>query len=246
MTPELKKTLTEYFKDEFAGKILAKLKEGHDLSSFNFNPLVSIALSSGVYGNPTPMNMAKALLYPRVFGTSINTTFGDKMQKMCVRYLGAAASGTTGIDIEYEDKLDGQNVVMQLKAGPNTINYDDVEPIVSKMGTAYRTLRQNRADNMPIFAIGITYGVMADISAHYRRIAASSVGGQLNIPIYIGQDFWHRLTGNPTFYSEMISLFVDIFEKEDYSDLLQEDLDRLASEIEAKYFSGGKFDLKKI
>lgn len=242
----MKEKLKAYFKAEFAEQILEKLKSGHPLSSFNVNPLVLISLSSGVYGTLTPLNMAKALLYPRVFGTSVSTNFGDKMQKMCVQILGARASGTSGMDIEFEDQVEDQNVIMQLKAGPNTINSGDVKQILMEMNSAYRLLRQNRSNDMPTFAMGITYGAIEDISGHYKKIRSSPVGSQTENPIYIGQDFWHRLTGSPDFYSEMISLFVDVFEKEDYSPLLQEDLDRLAAEIESKYFTDGKFDLLKV
>jgi type II restriction endonuclease EcoO109I-like protein len=246
MNPELKGQLKDYFKEEFAEVILEKLKNGHSLSSFKINPFVLIALSSGVFGDPIASNMAKALIYPRVFGTSISTTFGDSMQKMCIQFLGASASSTPGMDIEFVDKVDGGRVILQLKSGPNNINSGDVQPILDDMSSAYRLLRQNRANDMPIFAIGIVYGVIGEISSHYKKLRSSSVGGQPNIPILIGQDFWHRLNGNPTFYSEMISIFIEVFEEEDYSALLQEDIERLTLEIEEKYFTDGEFDPAKI
>ena len=241
-----KKTLKNYFQKEFAGLILEKLESGHRLSKFKINPFILISLSSGVFGQPTSMNMAKALLYPRVFGTSINTTFGDKMQKLCVQFLGAQASGTAGMDIEFTDKTEKQHVIMQLKAGPNTINSGDVEPILQDMHKAYRLLQQNRIKNMPTFAIGITYGTTPEISGHYKRIQSSPVGGQTNIPIYIGQNFWYRLTGNPKFYAEMLGIFIEVFEQENYSTLLEKDLKSLSAEIEKKYFTKGKFDQKKV
>ena len=80
----------------------------------------------------------------------------------------------------------------------------------------------------------------------YKKIATSTVGAQASIPIYIGHDFWHRVTGIPTFYLEMVALFVELFEKENYSGLLEDDLNALAEEIETKYFSDGIFDIKKI
>jgi hypothetical protein len=246
MSPELRQDLVNFFKEEFAEKIKEKLMTGHDLDSFKINPLVLTALSSGVFGEQTPLNMARALLYPRVFGTSISTTFGDRMQVMCVRYLGAQASSTPGMDIEFNDKVEPRSIIMQLKAGPNTINSEDVVPIVTKMNNAYRLLQRNGTQSMPTFTMGITYGDISEISGHYRKIASSTVGVQANIPILIGQDFWNRLTGNSTFYAEMIALFVELFEEEDYSELLEADLNRLATEIERKYFTDGKFDSTKV
>jgi len=248
MDTRLRGVLKQYFKEEFSEVIKGKLQEGHALDSFNVNPLVLIALSSGIFGEPTSMNMAKVLLYPRVFGTSVSTTFGDKMQKLCAAHLGAQASSTPGMDLEFDDKVDRHRVIMQLKAGPNTINSGDVGPMLEDMRSAYRLLRQNRVpqESMPLFAVGITYGTIGEISGHYRKIHESTVGGQMSIPILIGQDFWHRLTGDLDFYAGMIGIFVELFEQEDYTGLLDADLAKLASEIEAKYFTDGKFDSTKV
>ncbi len=246
MTEELRQQIKQFLKEEFADVIKKKLVAGHKLSSFNVNPFVITALSSGVLGEANSANIAKSLLYPRVFGTSINTNFGDKMQKLCTTYLDADASSTNGMDIEFNDRFEDQRVIMQLKAGPNTINSGDVDPIIEEMASAYRLLRQNRIAIMPTFAIGIAYGTIEDVSGHYKKIAASSVGGQMNIPLYVGQDFWHRLTGESDFYINMIKILVEVFEEEDCSELLESDIYNLAQEIEAKYFTDGEFDLNKI
>lgn len=245
MEAKLTEDIKQYFKKEFADIILEKLTDGHELSSFNVNPFLITALSKGVLGEATPLNMAKALLYPRVFGTSISTTLGDKLQKFCIR-MGARASSTPGMDVEFEDKVEKRPLLLQLKAGPNTINSGDVKPIVDDMNSAYRLLRQNKSDNIPTFALGVLYGTHDDISGYYKKIEGSSVGGQLNVPILVGKDFWHRLTGNENFYSDLIGVFVELFDQEDYSKLFETDLENLAREIEAKYFTNGKFDLEKV
>lgn len=245
MDTNLTDKIKQYFKKEFADIILKKLTEGHDLSSFNVNPFLITALSKGVLGEATSFNMAKSLLYPRVFGTSISTTLGDKLQKFCI-IMGARASSTPGMDVEFKDKIKNQPLLLQLKAGPNTINSGDVRPILEDMNNAYRLLRQNRSDNIPTFAIGVLYGIHNDISGHYKKIESSSVGGQLNIPVFVGKDFWQRLTGDENFYSDLIGIFIELFEQEDYSELFEKDLKNLANVIEARYFTNGKFDLKKI
>jgi hypothetical protein len=216
MESELKEKVKQYFKKEFADIILKKLTDGHELSSFTVNPFLITALSKGVLGETTPLNMAKSLLFPRVFGTSISTTLGDKLQKFCI-FMGARASSTPGMDVEFDDKVENRSLILQLKAGPNTINSGDVAPMVKEMNDAYRILRQNRSNNIPIFAVGIYYGVHDDISANYKRIENSSVGGQLSIPVLVGKDFWHCLTGEENFYSDLIEIFVELFEQEDYS-----------------------------
>ncbi|MDR3642376.1 MAG: PmeII family type II restriction endonuclease [Candidatus Doudnabacteria bacterium] len=247
MDKKLKNEIKKYLKIEFADAIREKLEGGYKLDKFIINPLVLTALSSGVFGKTSSLNMAKALLYPRVLGTSISTSFGDKMQKLCVSYLGANASSTPGMDLEFIDKIDGKKVLMQLKAGPNTINSGDVEPIVSEMNSAYRLLQTNKVGkNMPLFAVGIVYGSMSEISGHYKKIADSPVGAQAKIPIYIGKDFWHRLTGQELFYRDLINLFIEVFDEEDYSDLLETDLKLLSAEIEGRYFTKHKFDPNKL
>src|SRR5665213_2215345 len=114
MDKKLRTEIRVYLKKWFPEKIKEALTSGHELGSFNVNPLVLTALASGVFGELSAINMAKALLYPRVFGTSISTTFGDRMQKMCTEYLGAEASGISGMDLEFDDKTEKQRVVMQL------------------------------------------------------------------------------------------------------------------------------------
>ena len=245
MRPKLTSEIEQFFKKEFANIILEKLTDGHELSSFNVNPFLITALSKGVLGEATPLNIARSLLYPRVFGTSISTILGDKLQKFCI-LMGARASSTPGMDVEFDDMMEKRALLLQLKAGPNTINSGDVNPIVKEMNSAYRLLRQNGSRHIPTFAIGVFYGTHDDISGHYKKIEASSVGSQLNIPIIIGKDFWQRLTGDKNFYSDLIGIFVELFEQEDYSKLFEKDLNNLASEIKTKYFTNGKFDIKKV
>lgn len=248
MDKKLKGQLRYFFETEFADIILEKLKSGHKLSKFNVNPFIVTALSSGVLGSLNSINMAKALLYPRVFGTSISTTFGEKMQKMCIMFLGANASGTPGMDIEFKDKKElsvDTNYIIQLKAGPNTINSGDVNPIVSEMNAAYRLLLRNHVATMPTFALGIVYGTIEEVSGHYKKIATSSVGGQMKIPILIGKDFWWRLTGEENFYDQMVAIFIELFKKKDFSKLLEDDIIALAKQIKKEYFKRGKISFIK-
>jgi len=247
MTAELRNELKGFFKSEFADSILKKLNTGYPISCFSINPLVLIALSSGIYGEVTSKNMAKALLYPRVLGTSISTTFGDKMQKLCISLLGANASAVPGMDIEFTDKTTNKKILCQLKSGPNTINSGDVAPIIKDMTSAFRLLQQNRVGaNMPEFAVAVTYGSDEELNAHYKKIKTYNIGAQMDVPIYIGKDFWFRLTGEENFYSDLISIFIELFDSENYSQIFESDLNTLAEEIEEKYFVSGVFDPEKI
>lgn len=70
---------------------------------FNINPFTHRYLAKFAFGDCSPESMAKALVYPRILGTSISTTFGTQLQYFCNEVLGAYASAIHGIDIEFED-----------------------------------------------------------------------------------------------------------------------------------------------
>jgi len=65
--------------------------------------------------------------------------------------------------------------------------------------------------------VGIIYGETEQISSHYKRITS-----QYNFPVYIGQDFWHRLTGDENFYQDLITAIGSVAIEADYSQEFQE------------------------
>ena len=89
------------------------------------------------------MNRAKALIYPRSFGTSLVTSFGNFMQTLCNELKQSYPSTTTGMDIEFDDTVDGRYKYCQLKAGPNTINKDDVTTVKDHFRNAINLARTN-------------------------------------------------------------------------------------------------------
>ena len=50
-----------------------------DPKHFNINPFLTIYLANFLTGNSSPKSIAKALIYPRVLGNSITTSFGQNM-----------------------------------------------------------------------------------------------------------------------------------------------------------------------
>ncbi len=248
MDGELKSKIRDFLLTEFATPLRSKLSSGFSLDDFNIQPFILVAVSSGVFGEASAINMSRALIYPRILGTTVNTRFGDKMQKLCVDYLDVEGSGVPGMDFQYTDKKDSKRVYMQLKSGPNTLNADDVNPMIEKMRDAYRLLLQNRVQRkrMPLFAVGVVYGSSDELSGHYRKISNSSIYGQLKVPIYVGKDLWYRITGDENFYFSLVNLFVDVFEEEDYSNDLDRCIKSLAKEIEHRFFRKGTFDAGKL
>ncbi len=64
----------EYFRTIIIPNHLKNLKK-LNLSSFNVNPFLINYLASFLCGDTTPESLAKALVFPRILGTSLNTSF---------------------------------------------------------------------------------------------------------------------------------------------------------------------------
>jgi len=180
-------------------------------------------------GNDDSESIARALVLPRVLGSSITTSFGMKIQSLISTLFQGLGSTTQGIDIEFIDETDGRKKYCQLKAGPNTINHDDVTTIVNHFNGVRNLARTNNLNvGINDMIVGVVYGENEELSSHYKRISQ-------NYPVHIGQDFWHRLTGKDDFYLELIDAIGEVALEVDASKVVESTIQKLAKEIEAKY-----------
>jgi hypothetical protein len=188
----LTKEIVAYFEiNIFENHVSSSLNANSKLKSYKINPIVVKYLSRVLDGKYSPKGVAKALYYPRVLGTSITTSFGTQIQKMFIDIGIAQGSMIKGMDIEFVDKIDGRKKWCQLKSGPNTINSEDVQPLLDKFNKTIRLAKTNSAAkgfNNSDFIVGVLYGEPSELSMHYREI------DRLH-PVIIGKDFWHRVTG---------------------------------------------------
>lgn len=227
-----KKVLTEkivdYFeKNIFNNHIEASLKVHSKLKSYNINPIVVKYLSKVLEDNYCAEGVAKALYYPRVLGTSINTSFGTRIQNMFVALEMAEGSKIKGMDIEFIDKVDKRKKWCQLKSGPNTINSEDVQPLIKKFTTTIQLARTNKAlkgVSNNDFIVGVLYGESAELSMHYKEIDKTH-------PVIIGRDFWHRVTGFPNFYDGLVTELHKCINSLDTKDLINKGCEELTEEI---------------
>ena len=212
-----------WFKESIAENHIKNTKALKNSSKFDINPFTTVYLASFLTGNTSPESIAKALLYPRVLGTSISTTFGNQVQKFTNNVLSGFASTTSGIDIEFEDQIDKRRKYCQLKAGPNTINKDDVDTINNHFRSIKGLARQNGA-NIAIsdLIVAIVYGEKKQINGHYKKIEQEH-----NYTLLVGQDFWHRLTGDESFYNDLLTVITEIAKDSNF----KEDLDELILEL---------------
>ncbi|AJH26035.1 MULTISPECIES: PmeII family type II restriction endonuclease [Bacillus] len=216
----------DFFRNEIAKSHLANTLKLKELKHLSLNPFLDKYRANFLAGNDNPQNIARALVYPRVLGTSLNTTFGNKLQKFCSDVLDGFASTTSGIDIEFIDKLDGNRKYCQIKAGPNTINADDV-PTIKNHFLGIKNLA--RTNNLSIgfndLVVGVFYGSDDKLSGHYKKIKEE-------YPVIVGAEFWYRLTGEENFYKRLTDAIGEIASEFDGSKLIEEVIDSLAKQIE--------------
>ncbi len=217
-----------WFKESISENHIKNTKKLVKASKFDVNPFLAVYLSNFLTGNTKPESIAKALLYPRVLGTSITTSFGTNIQKFTNEVLSSFGSTTSGIDIEFIDQINNNKIYCQLKSGPNTINKDDVETIV---GHFKKVINLGRTNNLRIthddMVVGIIYGDTASLNGHYKRVTS-----EYDYPIYIGQDFWYRLTGDESFYSDLIHAIGQVAIEADFSEELEDVIIELSKEPE--------------
>jgi len=227
------KKAQKWFKDSIAENHIKNTKKLKDASKFDINPFLAVYLSNFLTGKAKPEGIAKALVYPRALGTSITTSFGTNIQKFTNEVLSSFGSTTSGIDIEFIDQINKNKIYCQLKSGPNTINKDDVETIA---GHFKKVIHLGRTNNLRIthddMVVGIIYGDSASLNGHYKRITSD-----YHYPIYIGQDFWHRLTGDKDFYTDLIHAIGKVASEADFTEELKEVIKELAKTPEVKQLS---------
>lgn len=226
---EQKKDIIEkaknFFRDEIAESHRKNTEKLKNIKEFNLNPFLDKYKANFLTGDSSPMSIAKALVYPRVLGTSINTTFGNKLQKFCSSVLDGYASTTSGIDIEFMDLIDGRRKYCQVKAGPNTINKDDVKTIDDHFLAVKNLARTNNLTvGFSDLIVGVFYGEKIELSGHYKKI-------QVKYPVYIGKEFWQRLTGDENFYTILTNAIGDVASEYDGSKLINNVITQLAEEI---------------
>jgi hypothetical protein len=140
-------------------------------------------------------------LYARTLGTSITTSFGSNIQSFISDVLHTAFGSTTsGIDIEFIDQVDNVKKYAQLKLGPKTINKDDVKTVDDHFSSIKNLARTNNLSlGLNQLVICVLYGNEENLSANYKKLR-----DRHHYSIYVGGDFWHRLTGDQFFYQKLI------------------------------------------
>lgn len=228
---EILEDAKKFFEEVLARNHLKNLNKLTNLHAFNYNPFLLDYLATFLEGEASSLSMAKSLIYPRILGSSITTSFGQNIQKFCSDVLPGYGSAVSGIDLEFTDKVDGRTKYCQIKAGPNTINKDDVTTINNHFVSIRNLARTN---NLSLehgdLIVGVLYGEPNELSANYKKVQADH-------SVYIGNEFWQRLTGDADFYSDLINAFGDIAKKFSAKEQLDQTIAQLAADIEKNLLS---------
>ena len=73
----------------------------------------------------------------------------------------------------------------------------------------------------------LTIAHMDSLNGHYKRIT-----NEYDYPIYIGKEFWHRLTGDENFYSDLIHAIGEVAVESDFSKELEDVINNLSESPE--------------
>ena len=219
-----------FFVEKIIGSHLRGIKALTSPKKFKINPFIQPYLAKLLCGDTSEASIARSLIYPRVLSTSISGIFGSQMQNFCSEVLEGYGSTTFGIDIEFLDQTDKRKKYCQLKAGPNTINSDDVDTILTKFNAVKNLARTN---NLKIeqgdLVVGVLYGSEAELSSHYKKIRNKHF-----IPVLAGNDFWFRLTGDKQFYHDLILAFQEASKELDARSVIEDAILEFSKALKAK------------
>ncbi len=224
----------DWFKEKIIRGHIARTKELVDPNKFQINPFLAPYLSAFLTGDVTGQGIARSLVYARILGTSISTSFGQNLQSFISDVLvNAFGSIVSGIDIKFTDKIDGREKYAQLKLGPNTINADDVTTIHHHFRDIRNLAKTNRVQLLTTdLIIGVMYGNEDDLSGHYKQLR-----DEHNYPIFVGNDFWHRLTGDKDFFSKLIQAISETLSEVNSSEIIESVIAKLADTPEIQALS---------
>lgn len=231
---ELVQTAKHWFKETFIPIHAKNIKKLSRSSEFRINLFLVKYLAKLLDNQTDTVAIAKALIYPRVLGTSVNTSFGKHIQKFISDTFNAPGSETEGIDVIFTDKVDGRTKYCQIKLGPNTINKDDIKTIHGH----FQTLRNRSKTNNKIISpedlvIGVLAGDEKQLSGQYKKLR-----NEFHYTVFVGKEFWLRLSGLENLYDELIIAINEAVIESDGFAELQNAINKLSNSTIIKELAG--------
>ena len=215
-----------WFNDEFIKTHYKNIEKLSVLKEFNVNPFTWPYLATFMEDEDQSRALARALILPRALGSSISTSFGTRIQQLVTRnFDNVKGSQISGIDFEFVDQVDMRLKYCQLKAGPNVVNKEDVEPIKETFAKARRLAKTNNLKvDMEDYVFALFYGHRSEINNFIQAIDEDNT-------VLVGAEFWHRLTGDENFYEDLVMEINDLAEELDSRKILETTIAKLATDI---------------
>ncbi|WP_312365570.1 PmeII family type II restriction endonuclease, partial [Sphingobacterium sp.] len=186
-----------------------------NFESYSANPFLLPYLSKIIEGEYNQRGIAKALFLPRVLMSSITTSFGAHIKQILVNNNLAESRSNRSNIISFIDQVTHQYTGCVIKAGPNTINSGDKSGIRTSL---------NGIQGVEHRVIGVIYGSENDLNQNYLRL-------QEEYEIFIGVDFWYRITGYEDFYVNLGERLRDLSESLNTDGMFNIGLERLTNNI---------------
>ena len=166
------------------------------------------------------------------------TLFGEVFERLVIslsKYIdGGRKSSTEGIDLEFD--RGGVRYLISLKSGPNWGNSAQIKKMISSFQTAQRILRTQNPGINVIAINGCCYGKETKPEKEgYRKLC--------------GQEFWTFLTGDDTFYINIIKPMGQCikYHSKEYEHIFDERVDILAKEFIQRFcLPNGIIDWEKL
>lgn len=220
----------QWMKSNIVEAHIKNTKKLSNLSEIKINPFLWPYLANYYLGNSSDESLAAVAVLPRVLGTSITTTFGTQMQSFISDVLDSSLGSTTsGIDIEYIDAVDGRKKYCQLKSGPQALNKDDITTIRNHFRAVQHLARTNNLDvRQSDLVFAMLYGEPSEMNSFVKKFAEE-------YQVYIGEEFWYRLTGDKNFYYDLSKAMAEVAETVNSKKLVEETIKKLAEDIKLKH-----------
>lgn len=119
------------------------------------------------------------------------------MRKFCTTNLADRVTNFEGTeaDVEYYDFIDNKTNWARLRLGPDNMNSRTAKDFIRDFISLEKS--NPKAENSCV--VGVLYGDKDSINASFRSLS------DRGIPVYVGPDFWHRITGDPKFYQKLVA-----------------------------------------
>lgn len=215
-----------WFRTIFIPKQEKNLRKLSYAKNHKINPYLAKYRSIALTGSVSPDGIARALVIGTSLITGLNTSFGTQLQREITNILSNVnGSLIPGIDVEYTDHIDSRKKMVQIKAGPTTINEGDVKTIVDHFTKARSIGHTNNVSvDVADQVVGVIYGKDADLNAFYQKIKAAGYS------VLVGDDFWEHMTGEKGLGTRLISVCAGATPSATLNALLEQVINDLASD----------------